>query len=257
MRDYACNIVEFGLSRGLDINIEKELIKVPFTDGTLPSIPSNDEITAMYDRDWETIPEKERDVFRVQHSILSSMASEHGVRSYGDFGRYVFQSNLDGFGENVEMLSNWAIHMIFEEYGYDPNVFVHFDKNNASHNRSHSKIERIGKKYQWIDKHPDKDWSNEWSEPVRRARTIDPTIYPGYKPLHHQSKYKLPNFDISIPKSDIKWLKAWKNMPRIKEYVLMTDENGIEWVNLFSYSKYVSEPDDDNALIRDLWTFIS
>ena len=266
VRDYACNIVEFGLSRGLDINIEKELIKVPFTDGTLPSIPSNDEITAMYDRDWETIPEKERDVFRVQHSILSSMAPEHGVRSYGDFGRYVFQSNLDGFGENVEMLSNWAIHMIFEEYGYDPNVFVHFDKNNASHNRSHSKIERIGKKYQWIamlrimarmmDKHPDKDWSNEWSEPVRRARTIDPTIYPGYKPLHHQSKYKLPNFDISIPKSDIKWLKAWKNMPRIKEYVLMTDENGIEWVNLFSYSKYVSEPDDDNALIRDLWTFI-
>lgn len=62
VRDYACNIVEFGLSRGLDINIEKELIKVPFTDGTLPSIPSNDEITAMYDRDWETIPEKERDV---------------------------------------------------------------------------------------------------------------------------------------------------------------------------------------------------
>lgn len=131
VRDYACNIVEFGISRGLDIRIEQGHIKVPFTDGTLPPIPSNDEITAKYDRDWKTVPENERDVYMVQHSILSSMAPEYGVRSYGDFGRYVFQSNLGGFGENVEMLSNWAIHMIFEEYGYDPNVFVHFDKNNT------------------------------------------------------------------------------------------------------------------------------
>ena len=134
VRDYACNIVEFGISRGLDIRIEQELIKVPFTDGTLPPIPSNDEITAKYDRDWKTVPEDERDAYMAQRSILSSMAPEYGVRSYGDFGRYVFQSNLGGFGENVEMLSNWAIHMIFEEYGYDPNVFVHFDKNNDSHN---------------------------------------------------------------------------------------------------------------------------
>lgn len=266
VRDYACNIVEFGISRGLDIRIEQGHIKVPFTDGTLPPIPSNDEITAKYDRDWKTVPENERDVYMVQHSILSSMAPEYGVRSYGDFGRYVFQSNLGGFGENVEMLSNWAIHMIFEEYGYDPNVFVHFDKNNDSHNRSHGKIERIGKKYQWIamyrimarmlDKYPDKDWSNEWSDPVRRARTIDPTIYPGRKSLHYQSKYKLPDFDISVPKNDLKWLKTWKNMPRIREYVFITDEDGIEWVNLFSYSKFVHEPDDDKALIRDLWTFI-
>ena len=46
VRDYACNIVEFGISRGLDIRIEQGHIKVPFTDGTLPPIPSNDEITA-------------------------------------------------------------------------------------------------------------------------------------------------------------------------------------------------------------------
>ena len=266
VRDYACNIVEFGISRGLDIGIEQELIKVPFTDGTLPPIPSNDEITAKYERDWGTVPENEQDIYRAQLSILLSMAPEYGVRGYGDFGRYVFESNLREFGENVEMLSNWAIHMIFEEYGYDPKVFALFDINNTSQDRSHSKIERIGKKYQWIamyrimarmmDKYPEKDWSNEWSYPILRARTIDPTIYPGRKALHHQSKYKLPDFDISTPKSDLKWLNAWKNMPRIKEYVLITDENGIEWVNLFSYSKYVREPDDDESLIRDLWTFI-
>ena len=266
VRDYACNIVELGLSYGLDVAIDKKSIHVPFTDGSLPEIPSNDEITAKYDRDWKTIPENERDVYWVQHSILSSMAPEYGVRSYGDFGRYVFQSNLSSFGEDIEMLSNWAIHMIFEEYGYDPNIFVHFDRTNSNHNRHHNKIERIGKKYQWIamyrimarmmDKYPDKDWSNEWSDPVRRARTIDPTIYPRRKSLHYQSKYKLPDLDILRPKSDVKWLKAWKNMPRIKEYVLITDENGIEWVNLFSYSRFVHEPNDDKSPIRDLWTFI-
>ncbi len=266
VRDYACNIVELGISNGLDIAVDKKLIQVPFTDGSLPVIPSNDEITAKYERDWKTIPENEQDVYRVQHLILSSMAPNGGVRMYGDFGRYVFQANLDAFGENVEMLSNWAIDMIFEEYGYDPNIFVHFDKNKSSLDRFHSKIERIGKKYQWIalhrimarmmDRHLEKDWSNEWSDPIRSARTIDPTIYPGRKPLHHQSIYKLPDFDISTPKSDTKWLKAWKNMPKIKDYVLMTDEYGIEWVNLFSYSKLLLEPDDDKSPIRDLWTFV-
>ena len=266
VRDYACNIVEFGISRGLNIGIEQELIKVPFTDGTLPPIPSNDEITAKYERDWGTVPENERDIYRVQLSILLSMAPNHGVRMYGDFGRYIFESNLREFGENVEMLSNGAIHMLFEEYGYDPKVFALFDRKNSSQDRSHSKIERIGKKYQWIamyrimarmmDKYPEKDWSNEWSHPILRARTIDPTIYTKNKSLNHQSKYKLPDFDISTPKKDLKWLKVWKNMPKIKEYVLVTDEKGFEWVNLFSYNNIMYEPDDDKFLIRDLWTFI-
>lgn len=266
VRDYAYNIVELGLSNGLDIAVDKKLMQVPFTDGSLPVIPSNDEIAAKYDRDWKTIPENEQDVYRVQHTILLSMAPNYGTRSYGDFGRYVFESNLNSFGENVEMLSNWAIHMIFEEYGYDPNVFVLFDKNKSSLDESHGKIERIGKKYQWIamyrimarmmDRYPDKDWSNEWSDPIRSARTIDPTLYPGDKPLHHQSIYKLPNFDISIPKSDTKWLNAWKNMAKIKDYVLMTDEYGIEWVNLFSYNTLLQESVDDTSPIRDLWTFV-
>ncbi len=267
VRDYARNIVEYGEYMGLDCPINNQYLNVPFTDGSLPDdIPSNQEIASKYERDWKTIPENERDVYWVQHDILISMAPEHGVRSYGDFGRYVFQANLDKFGEDVEMLSNWAIHMIFEEFGYNPTVFVHFDRNNSSGGRSHRKVERIGKKYQWLamyrimaimmDRYPDKDWSKDWSDPVRRARNIDPTIYPGRKPLSHQSKYILPTFDISEPKNDTKWLKSWKNMPKISDYILITDQNGVEWVNLFSYSKMVYEPEDDNTLVRDLWTFI-
>ena len=252
---------------GLVCKIDESLLNIPFTDGSLPDdIPSNEEITSRYERDWETIPENERDVYWAQHDILASMAPEYGVRAYGDFGRYVFQANLNDFGEDVEMLSNWAIHMIFEEFGYDPNIFVHFDRNNNSRGRSHSKVERIGKKYQWIamyrimarmtDRYPDKDWSEEWHDPVKSARNVDPTIYPGRKSLNHQSKFSLPTFDISMPKDNKKWLKSWKYMPKIKDYILVTDEKGIEWVNLFSYNKIIYEPDGDDTLVRDLWTFI-
>ena len=267
VRDYARNVVEYGIQMGLVCKIDESLLNIPFTDGSLPDdIPSNEEITSRYERDWETIPENERDVYWAQHDILASMAPEYGVRAYGDFGRYVFQANLNDFGEDVEMLSNWAIHMIFEEFGYDPNIFVHFDRNNNSRGRSHSKVERIGKKYQWIamyrimarmtDRYPDKDWSEEWHDPIKSARNIDPTIYPGRKSLNHQSKFNLPTFDISMPKDNKKWLKSWKYMPKIKDYILVTDEKGIEWVNLFSYNNIIYEPDGDDTLVRDLWTFI-
>ena len=267
VRDYARNVVEYGIQMGLVCKIDESLLNIPFTDGSLPDdIPSNEEITSRYERDWETIPENERDVYWAQHDILASMAPEYGVRAYGDFGRYVFQANLNDFGEDVEMLSNWAIHMIFEEFGYDPNIFVHFDRNNNSRDRSHSKVERIGKKYQWIamyrimarmtDRYPDKDWSEEWHDPVKSARNVDPTIYPGRKSLNHQSKFSLPTFDISMPKDNKKWLKSWKYMPKIKDYILVTDEKGIEWVNLFSYNNIIYEPDGDDTLVRDLWTFI-
>lgn len=267
VRDYARNVVEYGIHMGLVCEIDESVLNIPFTDGSLPDdIPSNEEIASRYEREWETIPENEREVYWVQYNILSSMAPEHGVRSYGDFGRYVFQANLYDFGEDVEMLSNWAIHMIFEEFDYDPNIFVHFDRNNKSRGRSHNKVERIGKKYQWIamyrimarmmDRYPDKDWSGEWHDPIRSARNIDPTIYSGRKSLNNQSKYILPTFDITIPKDDKKWLRSWKQMPKIKDYVLSIDENGVEWVNIFSYNKIIYEPDGDKNLVRDLWTFI-
>lgn len=266
VRDYACKMVELGQSRGLNIVVEQSLIAAPFTDGTLPSIPSSNEIAAKYNRNWADVPEHEQEKYWAQRTILSSMATEYSGMDYGDFGRYVFQYHLESFEENVVTLSNWAVRMIFEEYEYDPAVFAHFDKRNQSHSRAHSKIERIGKKYQWIalyrimarmmDRHPDRDWSDEWFDPIRRARTIDPTIYTGGRGLSYPSKYELPKFDLSIPKDDAAWLKAWMKMPKIEEYVFLTDEQGIEWVNLYSHSKLTYEPNEEQSKNRSLWTFI-
>ena len=266
VRDYACKMVELGQSRGLNIVVEQNLVVAPFTDGTLPSIPSSNEIAAKYNRNWANVPEHEQEEYWAQRSILSSMATEYSGMDYGDFGRYVFQDHLESFEEDVVALSNWAVCMIFEEYGYDPAVFAHFDERNQSPSRAHSKIERIGKKYQWIalyrimarmmDRHPDRDWSDEWFDPIRRARTIDPTIYTGGRGLSYLSKYELPKFDLSVPKDDAAWLKAWMMMPKIEEYVFLTDEQGIEWVNLYSHCKLTYEPNEEQYKNRSLWTFI-
>lgn len=268
VRDYTRNIVVYAQTKGLVIDIDRKLINVPFTNGSLPKILSYKDIEAKYDRDWQTVAENERKEYLSQNAILSSMATEHSLRTsmYGDFGRYVFQSNIDDFGEDVELMSNWGIQMIFEEYGYNAKIFSNFDYSVSNHDRSHAIIERIGKKYQWIamyrimarlmDRYPENNWEEEWSDPIRNARNIDPTIYPGRKALHKNSKYEGPKYNITKPENDIKWLKAWKSMPKMKEHLIYRDGDGTEWINLFSYNTIIHRPNNNKSLKRDLWTFI-
>lgn len=270
IRDYAQNVVSYAQSLGCSIVIDVTLLYGPYTNGEFPDIPTFDEIDKKYDRDWKTIPEDEKKEYSAIRSILSSMATEHyPKRAYGDFGRYVFQSYISDFGEDESLMANWAISMIFEEFGYNAKAFAQFDNNNSSYDRSHSKIERIGKKYQWIalyrimailmDRHPDIDWSSSWHNPIQSARSIDPTIYPSRKQSTVDGIACLPDYSIQKPTNDRKWLCAWKRMPRIQEYTIRKDDKGIEWVNLFSYNtiKYVQDDLYDNdAIDRDLWTFI-
>ena len=270
IRDYARNIVYYAQSLGNNTVIDAALLMGPFTDGELPEIPTCEEINARYERDWSTLPENERSEYSAVSSILSSMATEHyPKRAYGDFGRYVFQSYISDFGEDEFLMANWAISMIFEEFGYNAKVFAQFDTNNTSHDRAHSAIERIGKKYQWIalyrimallmDRHPDIDWKEKWNNPIKSARSIDPTIYPNQKNPAINGLTCIPDFSIKKPSDNKKWLWAWKKMPKIQDYVIRKDENGIEWINLFSYSTLKFTNGDlynSEAIDRDLWTFI-
>lgn len=270
IRDYARNVVDYAQSLGCSIMIDVSLVYGPYTNGEFPEIPTCDEIDMKYDRDWKSIPENERNEYSAISSILSSMATEHyPKRAYGDFGRYVFQSYISDFGEDVSLMANWAVSMIFEEFGYNAKVFAKFDNNNSSYDRSHSKIERIGKKYQWIalyrimailmDRHSDIDWSSSWHNPIQSARSIDPTIYPSGKQSNIDGMACIPDYSIQKPTNNRKWLWDWKRMPRIQEHIIRSDDNGIEWINLFSYNtlKFVHDDLYENyALDRDMWTFI-
>ena len=272
VRDYAKGIIRYAQQIGVDLDVDETKLTLPFTDGTIPTVLTCKQITEKYDNDdWQNLKEDEMDVWRAKQAILGSMATEHSPRTnmYGDFGRYVFQSSMSDFPVDPEDMSNWAIEMIFEEYGYSPKVFSKFDVLHRSHDRSHSDIERIGKKYQWIamyrilarlsDAYPDIDFDDSYFTPTQSARNLDPTyrIDTSVKD-NRRSKYDVPKFDVTQTKNEINWLRQWKEMPAIEKYLLTKDEDDVEWVNLFSYNTIRSPKRFSNhdGWIREIWTFI-
>lgn len=272
VRDYAKSIVRYAQSINNSLTIDDKLMREPFTDGATPKVMTCDEIKAKYDyEEWDKLNEDEKDVWRAKKKILSSMATEHSPRThmYGDFGRYVFQSSISDFPVNPEDMANWAIEMIFEEFGYNPKVFAFFDTHHERYDRSRCDVERIGKKYQWIamykilarltDAYPDLNYDDSFYTPAQGARNIDPTYRIDTSVSdNRRSKYSVPEYDVTKPHNVRKWLKDWKKMPEIEKYLLTKDENGIEWVNLFSYNT-IKAPKGfvkKEGVVRDVWTFI-
>lgn len=91
------------------------------------------------------------------------MTTEYGrgTGGYGDFGRYTFESTFHCWKSykqgdsivNADLLSNYACQMIFEKFGYDDIKHLQFDKETRSRylrRDDTDKVERIGKKYQWL-----------------------------------------------------------------------------------------------------------
>ena len=272
VRDYAKGILRYAKYLDSSMIVDENTLTIPFTDGTIPMTPTSEQINEKYDNDdWNNLTDEERDVWRAKQAILDSMATEHSTRTsmYGDFGRYIFQSSISAFPVDPEDMSNWAVEMIFEEYGYNPKVFFNFDIRHQSFSRSDKKIERIGKKYQWIalyrilarlsDAYPNTSFEDNFYTPTQSVRNIDPT-YRIDTSLNddRKSKYSVPSYDTSTPKIEIKWIKQWREMPAIENYLLTKDADGVEWVNLFSYNtiKSPKEFSDHDGFVREIWTFI-
>lgn len=272
VRDYAKGIVRYAQQLETDIVVDESFLTLPFTDGTIPKVLTCEQITEKYDSDaWENMKEAELNVWRAKQAVLGSMATEHSPRTsmYGDFGRYVFQSSMSDFPIDPEDMSNWALEMIFEEYGYNPKVFSNFDILHRSYDRSHNDIERIGKKYQWIamyrilarlsDAYPDIEFEDSFFTPTQSARNIDPSYKVDSRLNDNRnSKYLVPKFDVTQTKVESKWLKEWREMPPIEDYLLTKDQEGVEWVNLFSYNAIKSPKSFSNhdGWIREIWTFV-
>lgn len=155
LRTYAKNVIDYakymGCIREEDIRLEK--ITPPY-HSTFPDIPSDEEIRR-YKLDYRD--SAFQDYHWAQNSILSSMKVEYSRNrepgGYGDFGRYTFQSYFSDWHQLHPMdLKNIAIKRIFE-LGYDVEKHGHYDRERTNSTRVGTqvgKIERIGKKYQWI-----------------------------------------------------------------------------------------------------------
>lgn len=269
VRDYINGIIKYGIFLDPTISIDNKRITPPYKRVSIPNIPSGEDINKKYKIDFDKINNK--DLYIAQNSILESMATEHSTREhmYGDFGRYVFQSNLSAFPVNPEKMSCWAIHMIFEEYGYDAHKFLLFDSNCSRYGGVRNKVERIGKKYQYIamyrimailaDYYRNIDIDSSWHDPWLSARSIDPTLsQEGRKTDYTFSVYKIPLCDLSAIPDDNTWMKSIKAMPSLIDFLQQESKSKTEWINLFSYNKQVLSPINiqSDSYTRDLWVFV-
>lgn len=245
--DYARLIIERFLWENPDYNgcIVHEKIIPPYKSFPIEQI-DEDYINKKYDGGlWQ---------------IKSSMSFEgHGM--YGDFGRYVFQSALKYFDVDEDEMYKQAMSFIINDLGYTNEL----DKGNNhwGYDRSETKkVERIGKKYQWIAMHNilarvsdqcdiDTDYSETpkfegpW-EPF--VRDFDPTlnfkltksdeipIFDEISELKKATRDEHLKVDVSNIDSVSEWLDSdgifFAEMPKA---LILSDSNGTQWIRLSNY----------------------
>ncbi len=256
LRDYARLIIEQYLMEYPDELQEYELKKIT------PQYKS----TPISDIDDQKYLNK--DFKNGLYHILHSMRFE-GMGMYGDFGRYVFQRAIRNFEVDEYKIFNYAMYYIINDLGYEGELFDNYDRfvNSFVYDRHHVlKTERIGKKYQWIamynilarisDYYPMKnrfsieEENNSFDGPWEPyIRDFDPTLNkhnllcadaPFFTQVNEHIRETIQ--EIICVKNDSsfdekKWTKAnslfFKHQ---KEDLLLTDDEGIQWVVLSKYA---------------------
>lgn len=268
IRDYAKCIVDYAIYLGCNLNYSPDLVAPPFCNEKKNVYVATNEIQKYRIEYREGVDKK---LMIAQNNILDSMCTEYSSRGmYGDFGRYVFQSTLDNWEDDIELISNYGIQMIFEEFGYDANAFKDFDGRHSSWERRSNKIERIGKKYEWLalyriaaildDNHYGEEFDHEWKTPsIYHLRRFDPTFLTNpYVKDYTTSlpEYRVPEYDLSFG-TNKEWMMAWKRMPPIAQYIDFQGSNE-NWVCLHAYYT-ISSVSSDKTLYpvdRELWCYI-
>ena len=256
LRDYARLIIERYLMKypgelqGFDFG----KIKPQYKSTPIPDIDDQ----KYSDKDFKN------GLFYIQHSMQFE-----GIGMYGDFGRYVFQSALRDFEVDDYKIFNYAMYYIINELGYQGDLFDDYDRfvNRFTYNRHHVlKTERIGKKYQWIamynilarisDYYPMKNrfsmedeiasYDGPW-EPY--VKDFDPTLNEhnllcGDAPYFPQVNEHIREsiHENNCVKGDSAFdEEIWTNSDSIffeyqKEDLLLSDDEGIQWVVLSKYA---------------------
>lgn len=268
IRDYAKCIIDYSVHLDCRIDFTPELVSPPYCLKKKNLYVETKEIIK-YKLPYSEGMDKQMVIS--QNNILESMCTEHSSRGmYGDFGRYVFQNALDNWNDNIEMISNYGIKMIFEEFGYDANVFKGFDGRHASWERHGNKIERIGKKYEWLalyriaaildDNHYGEAFDSDWKTPtLYHLRRFDPTILMNPDTRDYTTtlpKYRIPEYDMSAD-NDMNWMMSWKKMPPISQYIDYKNQDN-NWICLYSYYTVSSISTERNQypVERELWSFV-
>ena len=210
--------------------------------------------------------------------LMSIRFDEIGKGGYGDFGRYVYQSALSDFDVDQEMIFNYSMHYILEELGYNKvKELAEYDKDQSYYERHRlNKIERIGKKYQWITFYnvlarvtdhcqmkprysPEAQvmlYKGPW-EPY--VRDFDPTLnnnfmlfpnapqFDKYEENTKEIQNEIDHLQIESEEEIDEWSKAEDNFfkSQIKQ-LCPQDADGQQWVVLQRYFQVEHRIDKDN-----------
>ena len=270
LRDYAREVIEYVVSIGEVLDIDIDRIRPPYNSSF----------------DYKTVPDEEIKTILdecggYEHSpglcsMLTSMFTEHSTIgfSYGDFGRYTFQSALSNWKINAERLSNVAIKLIIDKYGYREKKHGAFDREiDSGRGRLTIPNERIGKKYQWIALHEllarvadnipklDGVWGNNvvkyegpWEPTIR---DIDPTTLVRMSEYREEAKFrddfwwcgeKYDNWEIDM----CDWLNLGDDVPSIEPIIELKDPDGHDWLALECYPEW-DEPHGKDSVYKKLW----
>lgn len=248
LRDYARGIIDYAVFKGHKFYFDLNKTKPPFKSKLPTSFPSDKDIKK-YEYDYNA--KNFKDFHWSLNSIINSMQTDGGGRMYGDFGRYTFQSALRNWRVNAQRLSNLAVKWIIEKYGYDLKKHGEFDRRVRSNGRYSHKVERIGKKYQWIafyellarvsdnlpfyedaysDNAEEIKYEGPWNPYIR---DIDPTVTIKGNPENKNEKFWWNPIDYNnwyLPNKE--WIFKTDDLPNPLEMISVFDKDGIEWLVL-------------------------
>lgn len=205
---------------------------------------------------------------RIDHSECPGM--------YGDFGRYTFQAALEKFeAVDVMNLYHYAMQYIRDTLGYSDQLFGDYDRFRFQRNYSrheNKKIERIGKKYQWItfynilarisDTHLLKGWNvspypyeGAW-EPY--VRDFDPTLNinflkPDFLPAIQYPQLTEGMFLQTEPFPADSAIQEWTKQPTsffdsLQDKLVLADSDGTQWVNLNLYDNFKNKKFENSTI---------
>jgi hypothetical protein len=264
LRDYARLVVErFVVENPNELDdIQLKKIKPPYKSEPIPIVQEVDYGSDEY---------RNSGLWQLLTSMKFNMKVK-GVGMYGDFGRYVFQSALASFVDlDMANVYYYAMQYILNDLGYNTEWFEEYDKHRNGDDRYHVKrVERIGKKYQWItmynilarvsDTHNIKSW--DWNDEIGTSyegpwepyvRDFDPTLNIKTQEKDDIPEISVPEYgeesfcDINSSGDDVsKWIleddKMFQDFPG---RFIHTDETGREWVSLYIYQENKLRPGEE------------
>lgn len=249
VREYARLIIEYYIKKySNDLKLDVSVFRPPYTSSDIPTVKKQEYILDEYGSGY--------------HRIASSMYPNDMPKGhmYGYFGRYVFELVIHMFDNvNVENCYYYAMQYICDVIGYTDERFSEYDSRlyrTRYYYPDMARIERIGKKYQWIalrnivarlgDNHILKDevpYDGTWQ--LDDIRDFDPTI----RNVKDSEPIKFPVFsDANIIKNDFSssddydivgdWLaNEGDYIDSNANSLIIEDTEGIKWVRLYINSE--------------------